>query len=152
MVDLNKPGSIERIIAITEIQHILHRYCILARENAPFHEMKQLFRPNGVFRLPDGTAVSPENMGQVVQGAPPTFIRHHITSIDINFTGPTRATSKSLFFAMTGSPVTDHWGYWQDEFELDEGGAWLLAERSIVVEGQEPNGWYASTYGGLINI
>ena len=147
MADLNKPGSIERTIAMTEIQHTLHRYCILARENAPFHEMKHLFRPNGLFRLPNGTAVSPEEMGNVVQGQPPKFIRHHITSIDIEFTGATSAKAKSLFFAMTGSATIDHWGYWEDEFELDAEGAWLLADRSIVVEGQEPNGWYASTYG-----
>ncbi|KAB8264197.1 hypothetical protein BDV32DRAFT_118237 [Aspergillus pseudonomiae] len=146
MTNLNKPSTIERTIAITEIHQVLHRYCILARENAPFHEMKDLFLPDGIFRLPNGTAVAPQDMGNVVQGKPPQMIRHHITSIDVQFVGPRNASTKSLFLAMTHRSRIDHWGYWQDDFQLDEQGNWLIAERMIVVEGQDPAGWYADTY------
>jgi hypothetical protein len=110
MVDLNKPGSIERVIAITEIERILNKYCIMARENAPFSGMANLFHSNGNFRLPNGAGVPPQEMGTVVQGKPPAFIRHHLTSVDIEFTSETEAKTKSLFFAMTGTSTIDHWG------------------------------------------
>lgn len=147
MVDLNKPGSIERVIAITEIERILNKYCIMARENAPFSEMANLFHSNGIFRLPNGAGVPPQEMGTVVQGKPPTFIRHHLTSVDIEFLNETEAKTKSLFFAMTDISTIDHWGYWQDVFRRTEDGQWLIEVREIVVEGQDANGWYAGAYG-----
>ena len=147
MVDLNKPGSIERTIAITEIERILNKYCIMARENAEFSSMANLFYPDGVFRLPNGSDVSPRDMGHVVQGKPPTFIRHHLTSVDIVFTSEREAHTRALFFAMTGSSTIDHWGYWQDVFQRTDDGVWLIKVREIVVEGQDKDGWYASAYG-----
>ncbi|KAJ5563960.1 hypothetical protein N7513_000202 [Penicillium frequentans] len=147
MVDLNKPGSIERVIAITEIERILNKYCIMARENAAFSEMANLFHSNGIFRLPNGAEVPPSEMGTVVQGKPPSFIRHHLTSVDIEFSSETEAKTKSLFFAMTGTSTIDHWGYWQDVFRRTEDGKWLVEVREIVVEGQDAKGWYAATYG-----
>lgn len=148
MVDLTRPGSVERTIAITEIERILNRYCIMARENAPFSEMAHLFIPKGVFKLPNGTSVSPEEMGTVVQGKPPAFIRHHLTSVDIAFVDGHTAKTKSYFFALTGasSSVIDHSGYWLDEFGRTEDGQWLIKTREIVVESQDANGWYASAY------
>jgi hypothetical protein len=147
MVDLNKPGSIERTIAITEIERILNKYCIMARENAPFSEMANLLLPDGVFRLPNGSEVPPADMGTVVQGKPPAFIRHHLTSVDIEFTSEREANTRALFFAMTGSSTIDHWGYWQDVFQRTDEGLWLIKIREIVVEGQDANGWYAGAYG-----
>ncbi|KAJ5759486.1 hypothetical protein N7520_006642 [Penicillium odoratum] len=147
MVDLNKPGSIERVTAITEIERILHKYCIMARENAPFSEMAKLFHSNGIFRLPNGAGVPVQEMGTVVQGKPPAFIRHHLTSVDIEFSNETEAKTKSLFFAMTTTSTIDHWGYWQDVFSRTEDGQWLIEVREIVVEGQDANGWYAGAYG-----
>ncbi|KAL3441559.1 hypothetical protein BJX65DRAFT_313734 [Aspergillus insuetus] len=153
MVDLNKPGSIKRTIAMAEIQKILHRYCIMAHENAPFDEIQHLFHPHGFFRLPDGTAFSPADMGKVVRGQPPSMISPHISRTNIHFTGGRRATAKLLFFAMTGLSAINYQGYQMDEFELgpnaEDGGvcAWLLAKRSIIIEGQEPKGCYAMSYG-----
>jgi hypothetical protein len=146
MVDLNKPGSIERTIAITEIERILHRYCIMARENAPFTEMATLFHTNGVFQLPNGMAVSPNEMGKVVRGKPPAFIRHHLTSVEIDFVDEKTAKTKSYFFALTGASVIDHSGYWRDVFGRTEDGRWLIETREIVVEAQDAEGWYANAY------
>ncbi|KAL4810493.1 hypothetical protein BDV18DRAFT_156854 [Aspergillus unguis] len=149
MTDLTRPSSIERTIAITEIERILNKYCIMARENAPFSEMAHLFLPNeGVFKLPNGTAVSPADMGKVVQGKPPSFIRHHLTSVDIEFLDERTAKTKSYFFALThaSSSVIDHSGHWLDEFGRTEDGRWLLRTREIVVETQAEGGWYAGAY------
>ncbi|KAL2857322.1 hypothetical protein BJY01DRAFT_242394 [Aspergillus pseudoustus] len=148
MANLNQPGTMERTIAITEIESTLNRYCIMARENAPFSEMAaQLFVPKkGVFKLPNGEAVAPADMGTVVRGKPPTFIRHHLTSVDIEFTGVATAKTKSYFFAVTGPSGIDHSGYWEDEFESSADGRWLIASRQIVVEMQATGGWFATAY------
>lgn len=153
---LNGPSAIERTIAITEITRILHKYCILAREDAPFATMADLFVPHtGQFQLPDGTAVPPQEMGGVVKGNPPAFIRHHLTSLDIDFTSDNEAKTKAYFFAVTkkggsggpsGAGKIDHSGYWEDVFENLEHGQWLIKNRRIVVETWDANGWYASAY------
>jgi hypothetical protein len=147
MVDLNQPGSIERVVAITEIERILNRYCIMARENAPFSQMADLFLPEGVFKLPNGMSVPPSEMGTVVRGKPPAFIRHHLTSVDIEFINENSAKTKSYFFALTGASVIDHSGYWGDVFEKTTDGTWLIKTREIVVECQDADGWYAGAYG-----
>lgn len=149
MVDLNQPGSIERTIAITEIERVLNRYCIMARENAPFSEMAKFFHPNGVFILPTGTRVSPQEIETVLQGKAPAFMRHHLTSVDIEFVSGIEANIKSLFLVLTDISTMDHWGYWQDVFRRADDGLWLIETREIVVEGQDPSGWYAATYGQL---
>ncbi|KAJ5693113.1 hypothetical protein N7462_002536 [Penicillium macrosclerotiorum] len=146
MVGLNEPGSIERVIAITEIECILNKYCMMARENAPFSEMASLFHANGIFRLPNGTEIQPFDMETVVQGKPPSFIRHHLTSVDIEFANAIEAKTKSLFFALTGTSTIDHWGYWQDVFRRTDDGKWLIEVRQIVVEGHAEDGWYAGAY------
>lgn len=147
MVDLNQPNTLQRAIAIIEIERVLHRYCILAREDAPFSQMANLLHPDGIFCLPNGSEVRPDEMETVIRSNPPAFIRHHLTSVDIEFSDDSAAQTKSLFFALTGTPVVDHWGYWRDVFRRGLDGRWLIAKREIVVEGYDDDGWYAETYG-----
>ncbi|KEF60623.1 uncharacterized protein A1O9_02184 [Exophiala aquamarina CBS 119918] len=148
MTDLNKPGSEERAIAQAEIRAICHRYAVMARDKVDFKDMEPLFRPDGLFRLPNGVAVKPSEISTVVQGEEAKYIRHHITSIDIHFTSDTEARTKSQFFAATNVTFTDHWGCWEDIFTRDENGAWLIYDRSIVIDGYDPKGWYGEKYGG----
>ena len=140
--------TVERAIDTCEIHSVLHRYASMAREVAPFDQMALLFQPDAIFRLPNGTAVTPANMAQVVQGESAKYIRHHITTIDIDFkVVGEEARVTAFFFAVTDQSSFDHWGRWEDIFVRGEDGRWLIAERSIVVEGADPNGWYAMTYG-----
>lgn len=149
MTDLNKPGSIERVVALTEIYAVVNRYCILARENAPWDEMAKLFEPDGVFRLSNGTALSPKTMSGVVGDHEPKFIRHHITSTDVHFTSPTSADVESFFIAVTDQAPLDHWGGWRDVFARQQDGSWLIRDRAIVLNGNDANGWSAERRGHI---
>ena len=140
------PGSVARCVAKSEIETLFHRYAVLATETPVIEKMAALFKTDGVFRLPNGVAVKPADLLQVVKGNNPDFIRHHITSIDIHFVGETEAHSRAYFFAITHKSNFDHWGQWKDVVTKGQDGRWLIADRTIVVDGGDPNGWYKTTY------
>lgn len=134
------PG--DRAAARSAITELLHRYAYMAAENADFPGMAQLFTSDGIFVLPGGTPVPCTEIHRVVRGEPPTFIRHHITTIEIEFSSPTRAAAESLFIAYTDAAQPDHWGRWRDTFSC-ENGRWLLTKKQPVVEGFAPHGLWA---------
>jgi len=148
MSDFSKPCSVARSVAKSEIETLFHRYAVLAKETASAESMSRLFTQNAAFRLPNGLAVKPAELLKVVQGNNPEFIRHHITSIDINFISSTEAHTESYFFATTHISSLDHWGRWEDIVTREADGTWLIADRTIVVEGGDPKGWYKATYPG----
>jgi hypothetical protein len=146
MGDFNAPGSVARSVAKSEIETLFQRYAVLAKETASGEKMAPLFKPDGVFRLPNGVSVKPSNLLEVVQGNNPKFIRHHITSIDINFVSSEEAHTESYYIAITHLASIDHWGCWKDIVTREPGGQWLIADRTVVVDGGDPNGWYKTTY------
>ena len=73
--------------------------------------MASLFKPDGVFRRPNGMAVKPADILEVVQGNNPKLIRHHITSIDINFITSKEAHAESYYMAITHLSNLDHWDH-----------------------------------------
>ncbi len=146
MSNFNAPGSVARSVAKSEIESLFHRYAILAKETASGEKMAPLFKPDGIFRLPNGVAGNPANLMEVVQGNNPKFIRHPITSIDIEFVNPNEAHTESYYIAITHLSRMDHWGCWKDIVIQESDGKWLIADRTVVVEGGDPNGWYKTTY------
>ncbi|MDD9946577.1 MAG: bifunctional 3-(3-hydroxy-phenyl)propionate/3-hydroxycinnamic acid hydroxylase [Myxococcales bacterium] len=127
------------------ITAVIHRYCHLAKENADFSAMTPLFTPDAVFSIP-GKDLAPDQIGQVVRGQGPTFIRHHATTIDIRFVGDDQAHTETFFLAMTDEARPDHWGCWRDVFRRQADGSWLIAKRTVVPEGAVPGGWLARAY------
>ena len=86
-------------------------------------------------------------MVEVVRGNEPTFIRHHITSIDIQFVNETEVHAESYYFAVTHMSSFDHWGYWKDVVTRDgPEGEWLIADRTVGVDGGDPKGWFKTMY------
>lgn len=139
-------APMERCVAKSEIEGLFHRYAVLANEKPDIDKMMTVFKEDGVFRLPNGVVVKPRDLLQVVQGNNPQFIRHHITSINIEFVSSNEARTQAYFFAITHMSRFDHWGQWQDLVTRDGSGRWLIADRSIVVEGGDPKGWYKTNY------
>ncbi|KAK5045145.1 hypothetical protein LTR84_009478 [Exophiala bonariae] len=148
MADFNSPGSIARSVAKSEIESLFHRYAVLAKETATPDKMAQVFHPDGVFRLPNGVAVKPADLLTVVQGNNPKFIRHHITSIDIEFVSPDEAHTEAFYLAVTNLSSPDHWGCWKDVVTKGQDGKWLIFDRTVVVDGGDPKGWFKATYPG----
>ncbi len=146
MTDFNAPGSVARSVAKSEIETLLNRYAILAKETASGEKMAPLFKPDGVFRLPNGVAVKPADLLEVVQGNNPRFIRHHITSIDIQFVSPDEAHAESYYIAITHMSNMDHWGGWKDIVTRESDGRWVIADKTVIVDGGDPKGWYKTTY------
>ncbi|KAJ9626693.1 hypothetical protein H2204_009963 [Knufia peltigerae] len=149
MEKFNQNGSMGRCIARSEIESLLHRYAVLATDAPEIDKMIALFHKDGFFRLPDGKAVKPEKFFEVIRGNKPQYARHHITSIDIQFVSPTEAHTQAYFIAMTQMSSVDHWGEWKDIVIKQEDGAWLIADRTCVVDGGDPKGWFRSTYPEL---
>ncbi|KAH0844987.1 hypothetical protein AYO21_04090 [Fonsecaea monophora] len=134
--------------ARADITAVMHRYASLARENADWDAMAALFAPDALYRLPNGVAVDPKRMVEVVQGNEAKYIRHHITTIDITFVGEAEAHSEAFYLAVTDRASPDHWGMWKDVFRRrEEDHVWLIQDRTIFVDGAAPGGWYATVYG-----
>jgi hypothetical protein len=127
------------------ITAVIHRYCYLARDNADFAAMEPLFTADGVFRLP-GLDLPPNEIGKVVRGEGPRFIRHHATTIDIRFVADDEAHTETFFLAVTDEAQPDHWGCWRDVFRRQADGTWLIKERNVIPEGADPKGWLVRVY------
>ena len=60
-------------------------------------------------------------------------LRHHVSSVNIELTGPDSAKATSYFLALAGAGP-DHWGVYRDELtRVDQG--WLFSRRTVTVEG-----------------
>lgn len=141
--DSPRDDALERAIARSEITAVLQEYTNLAVENADFAAMARLFADDGTFILLDGTAVPKTDIEEIVAGNESEFIRHHLTTIHIEFTSETTATADSYYIAFTNLAQPDHWGRWLDTFRREDG-KWLLTSKRPIVEGYHPEGWVAT--------
>lgn len=128
------------------IESIVQRYARIARDKVNFLDMVPLFTPDGQFELPDGTPVPSNEISRVVQGEEAQYIRHHLTTFDVEFTSESTASVVSHFFAITNEASPDHWGEWNDHFEKTEEGLWLIKYRRVTVDGAAPGGWLSRMY------
>ncbi len=133
------PMTPELAVAQVAIREVLSRYAHMAREGGDLDAMAELFTPDAAFILPDGTPVSRHEIYKIV-GHPPVYIRHHITTIVIDFVGEDTARAKSFFFTATEKAMPDHWGYWDDELRLVDDGRWLISRKAPIIEGFAPDG------------
>lgn len=138
------PTGLDRVAARSQIMEVLHEYANMAVEQADFAGMHRLFHEDGRFILTTGAAVSCTEIHRVVSGSEPNFIRHHITTVRIDFTSDTTADTDSYFIAVTDLAVPDHWGRWRDTFRRGADGRWLLTRKEPVIEGFAPGSWVAT--------
>lgn len=137
----------EQAIARVQITAIMHRYAWNARENADWDAIASCFEPSGTYRLSDGRELSPSRAKEVVRGNEAKYIRHHITTVDIDFVSDDEAHTDAQFFATTEHKFVDHSGHWKDIFRRQKDGSWLIHDRTIMTEKQDPEGWSAKIYG-----
>ena len=66
-------------------------------------------------------------------------IRHHTSSLRIDFDGVDDARATSYFLAITAAGP-DHWGVYRDRLRrVNE--RWLLSRREAITEGAAAEGW-----------
>lgn len=138
----------QRAVARSEIRAIFDRYAMLARDGADFNRIAEdCFAKDAIYRLPNGDALPPTRLSEVLQGEEAKYIRHHVTTSDIKFVSATEALSETEFIAITDSAAPDHWGCWKDTLKVQPDGTWKLQDRQIVIDGGAAHGWYMKQYG-----
>lgn len=128
------------------ISALAHRYAHNGRDNLVIEDQYPLFTEDAVILLPDGTEVPILRITDVLRGEEAQYIRHHVTTHDIVWVDDDNATGEVQFFANTNESAMDHWGCWRDKYVKQDDGSWLIKERAIVVDGANPDGWFARMY------
>ncbi|KAF4963628.1 hypothetical protein FSARC_8370 [Fusarium sarcochroum] len=146
MTAIQQPGSIERAIALASINATVHRYAYLARDNLDWDAFVKTLHPEARFHLPNGATVSSAEWKHIVLNDQAKYIRHHLTTIVIDFTKDTVAQASAQFLTVTDWSTCDHWGEWQFTLAPDADKGWLISELKIQLEGTDPKGWAASKY------
>lgn len=134
----------EEATARTLILALVNRYASLARENGDYAEVEKLFQPGGVVRFPNGRELPPDKLGEITRDNGPSYLRHHVTTVDIQFVSPEEAHSQAYVIAITDQKAPDHWGQWNDVFRKQSDGRWLFKEKAVLIGGRDPGGWLAS--------
>lgn len=133
----------EEATSRTMILALINRYASLARENGDHTAVVALFESEGAIHFPDGRQIPPSQLGQITNNFPPTLLRHHLTTIDIQFISKDEAHCQSYIIACTDLQMPDHWGRWDDVVKKQADGRWLFAKKTVVVDGMNPAGWLA---------
>ena len=139
----NDVSATEEATARTLILALLYRYASLARENGDYTQVEKLFQPGGTVRFPDGRELPPSKLGEITRDNGPKYLRHHLTTIDIQFVSSDEAHCQSYVIAATDKKFPDHWGQWNDVVRKQDAGRWLFKEKAVLVGGMDPDGWLA---------
>lgn len=134
-------------IAREEIRSLLIEY-VQCADGGRTDRMLELFAPDAVME-PTGDPVCRgrdeirayfERAGRSARTfmAKP-YLRHHLSSIHIEFDGPGEARTTGYFLAITETGP-DHWGRYRDTLRHD-GTSWLIHHRLLQLEGRAPGGW-----------
>ena len=139
----------DRAIALTDVHAAIHHYAHTARNDVDWTTKLHCFTPDAEIVLPNGARLPIAKMSEILRGNEAKYYRHHITSVDIQFVGSDTANVVSQLFVITHMSTHDHWGEWQYRFERGGDREWRIAEKVLVVDGCDPKGWYAETYGQI---
>lgn len=90
--------------------------------------------------------MNPEDVLKIAQGNPSKFLRHHLTTIHIQFVSPTEAHTEVFFLVVTHKSPTDHSGPYKNIVVKCPDDVWRIAERKPLVEQADPNGWSREAY------
>ena len=124
-----------------EIREVLARYN-LSGDRGRLDELARCFAEAGVLEFEGeilkGREAIRERLGRVAADfgarSETRLLRHHLTTQQIEFTGPDSAQVTSYFLVVTDIGL-DHWGRYRDDLLRTPEG-WLLGRRRVVVEGR----------------
>ncbi len=140
------PWEVEARLAIEDT---IGRYTRFA-DGGRFDDQAALFTEDGVLETDLGECRGRAAIVEMLQGTKASLaaspdtggrIRHHVSSLRIDFDGPDAANATCYFLAIVG-PGPDHWGLYRDQL-VRAGDRWLFAHRRAIVEGRAPGGWAA---------
>lgn len=131
--------TLDEAFARISIEHTMSKY-VRYVDSGRAEELSTLFTDpmhydlgvGDIARTADELRAAVESLKERL-GEVPGRLRHHVSSIGVDFTSSTHCRSGSAFIAMTATGP-DHWGVYRDELRLVDG-VWLFAKRVVVVEG-----------------
>jgi hypothetical protein len=148
--------NIEEAIARECIRDTMARYN-MAGDRARVDEMAEVFTEDGVLETSAYTHKGREAIRGWMKGwreatakpAPTAktanFVRHNITTSQIDFTGPDTAKARTYFVVFT-QIGPDHSGYYSDEFRK-VGDRWLISHRRAMMDWRDEK----STFGMAVS-
>lgn len=137
--------TVEELLAREEIRCVLANYN-MAGDRLRIDELASQFAVDGVLEAPGGRYEGRETIRQWMSGfgrpadapqrKPPAFVRHHITTCQIELTGPDAATART-YYAVYTDVGPDHCGYYADTFRKEDG-RWVIAHRKARMDWCSP--------------
>jgi 3-phenylpropionate/cinnamic acid dioxygenase small subunit len=125
----NQSGDAGRI---EELLALFCRDAILELDQGRYHGRMAISR---VF----AAATSQGADGSPPDALPGGFVRHFISTHQIDVEGPDAARGRLYFCVLTARGL-DHWGRYQDAYRREEG-RWRFASRRVRVDGEVAGGW-----------
>ena len=104
-------------------------------------QSQDLFRHEGQAAIRAWMASWNERAPRSSTGQRATFVRHHLSTCQIEFTGPTTAKTRTYWVAYSDIGP-DHCGYYVDDFRR-VGERWLIAHRRIRLDWRAANSLFA---------
>ncbi len=139
------------LIAREEIRDLVAAYAHYA-DSGRFDEMVALFAADGVLQTPDDVehrgadairAFLTGTRTRLAAAATPPMIRHHVSSLHIQVSGPDAAAGAAYFLVVTQAGP-DHWGRYRDRYVCRDG-RWQFGHRRVRLEGYAAGSWAART-------
>ncbi len=149
--------NVDEVLAREAIRHTMTRYtmagdrlrtdefvavftedAVLASEGV---EEADMFRHEGRAAIRDWMARWSRRSG-ATQSPGATFVRHHLSTSQIELTGPDTAKARTYWVAYTNIGP-DHCGYYIDVFRK-AGEEWLIAERKVRLDWRSPNSLFTT--------
>ena len=135
------------VAARLAIEDTLARYTRFADGGRPA-DLAALFADDGALVVGGDEAHGREAIVEYLESAKASLagsaagggrIRHHTSSLRIDFEGRDQARATSYFLAITAAGP-DHWGVYRDRLRRIDG-RWMLARREAIPEGAAAEGW-----------
>jgi hypothetical protein len=135
------------VAAHVAIQDTLARYTRFADGGRPA-DLAQQFTEDGVLAVGENEVHGRDEITSFLEAQKVSLaasetgggrIRHHTSSLRIDFEGSDDARATSYFLAITAAGP-DHWGVYRDRLRRVDN-RWLILRREAIVEGAAPEGW-----------
>lgn len=151
--------TIDELLARESIRHTMARYTT-AGDRLKLEDFLPVFTEDAVFEsegVPEQDAFHYEGREQIArwlsrwtervadEAAPThgaTFVRHHLSTCLIEFTGPDTARARTYWTAYTDIGP-DHCGYYLDTFRKS-GDDWLIAHRRVRMDWRAENSLFTT--------
>ncbi len=134
------------LVARESIRDLVARYNANA-DSGRFDQVLECFAPDAVMEL-DGRPYRGRDeirtiftgaAEMVTSGPEPIMVRHHTSTLQIDVTGPDKATSRCYYQVLSGTGV-DHWGRYLDRYGVVDG-RWRFVHRREFLDGTVPESW-----------